>query len=61
MPVKDTVKPRGVGLNQIEWDRFDKITHELDMKPHALTVWAVRDFLQMYQAGEIKTKTETSS
>ena len=49
------IKPGGVGLNQMEWDIFDKITDDLDMKTHALTVWAVRDFLQMYQVREIKT------
>jgi hypothetical protein len=53
----DPVKPRGVGLKTSEWLEFDKIARELGMRPHALALWALRDFVKRYQAGQIKTKT----
>ena len=52
----EEVSPRGVGLKVIEWNRFDKIARELGMKPHALSLWAIRDFMRRYEAGEIETK-----
>ena len=52
----EDVSPRGVGLKVIEWKRFDKIARELGMKPHALSLWAIRDFMRRYEAGEIETK-----
>jgi hypothetical protein len=55
-PEADPIKPRGVGLHKSEWQKFDKIARELGMKPHALSLWAIRDFMRRYQAGEIETQ-----
>ncbi len=53
----DPVKPRGIGLRQSEWARLETIARELGLKPHALALWAMRDFLRRYDAGEIRTET----
>jgi len=55
-PKKDTIKVRGVGLKASEWARLDIIAKELNMKAHALSLWALRDFIRRYEAGEIATK-----
>jgi len=58
--VEDFVKARGVGLAASEWAEFDKVAKELDMNPHALRVYALRYFMQRYQAGDIQTKKVTA-
>ena len=55
-PVKDEIKVRGVGLHASEWARLDAIAKELNMKAHALSLWALRDFIARYERGEIPTK-----
>jgi hypothetical protein len=55
-PAPDPIKPRGVGLKQSEWERFDRIAAELGMNSHKLSLWALRDFIRRYEAGEIETK-----
>lgn len=57
---EDKIKPKGIGLRQSEWTRFDAIAAELGMKPHALAMWALRDFMGRYERGEIKTETKKS-
>lgn len=54
---QDPIKPRGIGLRESEWKRLTEIAQELGMKPHALALFAVRDFVARYERGEIKTKT----
>lgn len=56
----DPVTPRGVGLRQSEWAQFNGIARELGMKPHALALWVLRDFIRRYDAGEIRTQTRKS-
>lgn len=56
----DPAKPRGIGLKQSEWAHIDEIANELGMTPHALAVWALRNFIQRYTDGEIKTQTKKS-
>jgi hypothetical protein len=52
----DPIKPRGIGLRVSEWEQLTKIARELGMKPHALALYAVRDFIARYDRGEIETK-----
>ena len=55
----DPIKPIGIGLKVSEWDHLEQIAGELGMTRHALAMWAIRDFMRRYDAGEIETKTET--
>jgi len=54
----DPVKPLGVGLRLSERARLDEIAHELGVARHALLLYAVRDFIRRYEAGE-RPKTKT--
>ena len=56
----DPVKAWGVGLRTSEWERIRAIAKTLDMNPHELAVWALRDFLARYEAGEIPLQTKPS-
>jgi hypothetical protein len=55
---KDPIKSRGVGLRESEWAEIEGIADELNTTPHGLAVYAIRDFLTRYKAGEIETKTQ---
>jgi hypothetical protein len=57
---KDPAQSFGVGLKESEWARFDKIATELGQTKHAVALWALRDFLRRWDAGEIKTQTKRS-
>jgi len=54
----DPVQPVGIGLKTSEWERMQEIADELGIKRHALAMWALRDFMQRYEAGEIQTETK---
>jgi hypothetical protein len=56
--ISDPVKPRGIGLRASEWQRIDAIADELGTNVHALMLWALRDFVKRYEAGEIETMTK---
>ena len=53
----DPIRPRGIGLRVSEWKRLTQIGQELGMKPHALVMVIIRDWVKRYEAGEIKTET----
>ena len=55
---EDRVKARGIGLKRSEWERIDEIAKEMGIKPHAVALWALKDFLRRYDAGEIQTVTQ---
>jgi hypothetical protein len=55
---EDPVQPVGIGLRTSEWERMSEIAAELGMKRHALAMWALRDFMKRYDAGEIETATK---
>ncbi len=57
--IKDPVMPVGIGLRVSEWARMGEIAQDLDTTRHALAMWALRDFIRRYDAGEIETRTET--
>lgn len=54
---EDKIHPRGIGLRQSDWVRFDRIAHELRMTPHSLSLFIIREWMKKYEAGEIKTET----
>jgi len=55
----DPIQSQGVGLRASEWARLRAIADELGgVGLHELTVWAVRDFIRRYNAGEVKPETE---
>ena len=56
---KDPVMPVGIGIKTSEWARMGEIAQDLDITRHALAMWALRDFIRRYDAGEIETRTET--
>ena len=56
----DPVKPRGVGMRISEWVRFDAIAKEVNMKPHALMLYVIHDFIRRYEAGEVPTENKKS-
>jgi hypothetical protein len=49
----DKVIPRGIGLKESEWRQLEAIGTEMGTNAHRLIVWAVRDFLRRYEAGEL--------
>ena len=49
----DITVAQGIGLKESEWTRIDNIAEELDANRHAISVWAMRDFIRRYDAGEI--------
>jgi hypothetical protein len=53
----DTIKSRGVGLKQSEWEEVEKIAYDLGIKPYALAAYAIRYFLKAWHEGKIKTET----
>lgn len=53
----DTVRSRGVGLKQSEWEEIEQIADTLGMKPYALAAYAIRYFLKHWHEGKIKTQT----
>lgn len=58
---KDRQKVRTVGMKTSEFKRIDEIAQELGVKPHALMVFAIRDFIRRYDSGERpKTSTKTT-
>jgi len=57
---EDPVKSRGVGLKTSEWARFDAIAAELGETRHAVAMFALKDFLRRWDAGEIQTKSKPS-
>ncbi len=56
----DPAQSFGVGLRRSEWLRFDEIAAELGQTRHAVALWALRDFLKRWDAGEIRTQTRPS-
>ncbi|MEA3349927.1 MAG: hypothetical protein U9Q82_04835 [Chloroflexota bacterium] len=57
---ENPVKARGVGLRESEWKEIEQIAGELNTTPHGLAVYAIRDFVKKYKAGDIETqKTQT--
>jgi len=57
---EDRVKAYGVGLKISEWERIEEIAAELGKKRHAVALYALRDFIRRYDAGEIGTVTQKS-
>lgn len=56
----DKVTPKAVGVTISEYEKIKAIATELGVKPHAVMLYAVRDFLRRWDAGERpKTKTRT--
>ena len=55
---EDPVKAYGIGLRVSEWETIDQIANDLGMNRHAVALWALRDFLKRYDAGEIQTVTQ---
>jgi hypothetical protein len=49
----DRVKPRGIGLRESEWNRLEEIAGELSSNVHSLAQWALRDFIERYDAGDL--------
>jgi hypothetical protein len=56
--LEDKKRPMGVAIKESEWLEFAKIAKELGMNRHELSVWALRDFMRRYQAGEIQTRIQ---
>ena len=55
---EDKVTSFGIGLKKSEWKRIDEIAHSLGMTKHGVAMWALKDFLRRYDAGEIQTVTQ---
>jgi len=58
-PPQDIIAAQGVGLKLSEWAVLDAIAADLEMKPHAIRVYAIRYFLAQYKAGKIQPQTRT--
>jgi len=56
---EDRVKARGVGLKLSEWAELDAWAAGMGIKTHALLLFAIRDFMRRWRAGEVKTETRT--
>ena len=54
----DPIDPKGIGLRVSEWEHLENIGDELGMTKHALAMYAIRDFMRRYDAGEIQTETK---
>lgn len=54
---EDPVRAIGIGLKVSEWALMEEIATEMGVTRHALAMWALRDFMQRYDAGEIQTQT----
>lgn len=54
----DPITSSGLGLRQSEWAEINRIAAELGIKPHAVTVYAVRYFMAQYKAGKIQPETK---
>lgn len=54
----DPVKAIGIGLRESEWQRLDEIAQELGTTRHSLALWALRDFISRYEAGDIQPVTK---
>lgn len=55
----DKVKAFGVGLPESEWAAFEAIAERMGVSRYDLAVWALRDFMRRYGAGELPVKTVT--
>ena len=54
------VTPKAIGITDIEYDAIKNIADELGVSPHAVMLYAVRDFMKRWEAGERpKTTTKT--
>ena len=51
----DPVGSYSVDLRASEWQRFDAIAAEMGVTRHKVEAWALRSFLNQYEAGEIQT------
>jgi len=51
--------PQGVYLSTKDRTRAEAIADELGVTLHALLQYAILDFVQRYEAGEVKPKLET--
>ena len=52
-------KTLGVSIAKEDMARFDAIVEELGVSTHSLMKWAVLDFINRYEAGEVKPKLES--
>jgi hypothetical protein len=53
--IDDPVGSYGVDLRASEWHRLDAIAVEIGVTRHKVATWALRSFLEQYEAGEIQT------
>jgi hypothetical protein len=54
----DPVKSFGIGLRVSEWEHLEQIAEQLGETRHAVCLWALRDFMRRFEAGEIPVQTK---